>query len=68
MTGGDMGYGRILERKPLVTCLEKQGGRMCKTKHWICDDDKKEWYKGMRGDKLYQIKIAEECRAWMRKL
>ena len=56
MTGGEMRGGRILKRKLSVICRERQGGRMCNTKDQMSADERKEGYKGMRGDKLYKLK------------
>ena len=56
MTGGEMGGGRILKRKLSVICRGRQEGRICNTKDQMSADEKKEGYKGMRGDKLYKLK------------
>ena len=59
MTGGKIGDGRILERKISVTYLERQGGKICKTKDRMSADKRRESYKGMRGGKLYTLKCFE---------
>ena len=38
MIGGEIGDERILERKALVLWLERQDGRVCKTRYRILFD------------------------------
>ena len=59
MTDGEMGDGIILVRKISVTCQERQGGKMFKTKDRMCADERRERYKGMRGGKLHTLKCFE---------
>ena len=54
-----MGDGIILVRKISVTCQERQGGKMFKTKDRMCADERRECYKGMRGCKLHTLKCFE---------
>ena len=53
--------GRIIERKNISVISREARGRIFKTKERICVDEKRKGYKGIRGDKLYKIKISEEC-------
>ena len=52
MTGGGIDGVRIVERDISATCLNRLGGRVCKTKYLIANDDKSEEYKGLRVCKL----------------
>ena len=54
MTGGGIGGVRIVEGSTSATCLDRQGGRVCKTKYLIVNDDKNEEYKRVRVCKLYR--------------
>lgn len=61
MMGRKMGGEIILERKTSATCLERQGGRVCKTKDQMYTDESRENYKGTRGDTFYEIKMFDGC-------
>jgi len=52
VTGGGIGGVRIVERNTSATCLDRLGGRVCKTKYFIANDDKSEEYKGVKVCKL----------------
>ena len=59
MTGGESGDGRIVEMNTSATSLDRLGGRVCKTKYLIANDDKSKEYKGVRNCKLYNCKISD---------
>ena len=42
-----------------MTCLDRLGERVCKTKYLIANDDRSEEYKGVRDCKLYNCKISD---------
>ena len=59
MIGEDIRGGRILERKTVPTSLERQDGRVCKTRYRIIIDEKIKGYNRTRGHKLYKVKIFD---------
>ena len=59
MTGGGISGVRIVERNTSATCLDRRGGRVCKTKYLIVNDDKNKEYKGVRVCKLYRCNISD---------
>ena len=59
MIGGEIGDERILERKALVLWLERQDGRVCKTRYRILFDKINEGCNWMIEDRLYKVKIPD---------
>ena len=59
VTGGEINGVRIVERDTSATCLDRLGGRVCKTKYLIVNDNRSEDYKGVRVRKLYTYKISD---------
>ena len=56
--GGKIGEERIFERKILLVCLERQKGKVCKTRYSIYFDESNEMYNIMRKDRLYSVIIS----------
>ena len=56
-----------LREKSIGNMLRETRRRIRKTKDWMCADERREGYKGMRGDKLYKLEISEGCgvRIWV---